>query len=434
MPATVVITCWPENPGVPALARAARSAGHAVLLAGPAVPALPGTRHVEAASRDQCLRLGLGAVTTPFALVHDGDIPWDDADARALLQPLEADQADVAYAAAAHLPLDERGLSRLASAVTGVALPDAFPALRAFRVAPALAQLERSGSEEADVELLVKLCAQGFRVTHVPVVSPRPPAPAGLRLRRARSLVRYLGLQNDADNVHEGYNTLARMEAAPRYNAWLGAQFRPWLGRRVLEVGAGIGTMTEQLAPGRELLVALEMDAFYVERLRNRFRGSPHVRPVLSGVEQADWARLAGEGFDTVVLSNVLEHIEDDVGALRNFRSVLPAGGRLVLFVPALQAVFGGMDEAVGHHRRYEAPQLRAALDASGFELEHLRWMNLLGIPGWFLNSRLLRRRAMPPLQLRLFDAVAPLLAGAESRVELPIGLGLFAVARARGG
>jgi SAM-dependent methyltransferase len=198
-------------------------------------------------------------------------------------------------------------------------------------------------------------------------------------------------------------------------------------------VGAGIGTMTGQLAPGRELLVALEMDPFYVERLRNRFRGNPHVRPVLSGVEQADWARLAGEGFDTVVLSNVLEHIEDDVGALRNLRSVLPPGGRLVLFVPALQAVFGGLDEAVGHHRRYEAPQLRAVMEAAGFDVEHLRWMNLLGIPGWFLNSRLLRRRAMPPLQLRLFDAVAPLLASAESRVELPIGLGLFAVGRARG-
>jgi SAM-dependent methyltransferase len=435
MAATVVIPCWPPAADPSALARAAQAAGHAVVLAGPCPPGLPGAVRVEAATRDEALRRGLSTVASPLALVHAPDVPWNDVDVRALLQPLEADTADAAYAAAPQVPRVEQGLARLAQAVTGVALPDAFPALRAFRTAPAQAQLGRTPgaeAEDADAALLVKLAAQAFRVTHVQVVSGRPAADTALRLRRARTLLRYLGLQNDADNTHEGYNTLARMESAPHYNAWLGAQFRPWLGRRVLEVGAGIGTMTAQLAEGRELLVALEMDAFYVERLRNRFRGSPHVRPVLSGVEQADWARLRGEGFDSVVMSNVLEHIEDDVGALRNLRSVLPDGGRLVLFVPALQAVFGGLDEAVGHHRRYEAPQLRAAMEAGGFEVEHLQWMNLVGIPGWYLNSRLLGRRVMPPLQLRLFDAVAPWLARAESHVQLPIGLGLFAVGRAR--
>jgi len=431
---TVLIPCLPTHADPGPVARGALEAGHAVVLAGEAPPGLPGTRSVQAATRDEALRLGLRAagLEASFILVHAPDVPWDDADVRALLQPLEADAADATYAHAEHLPLPERGLSRMAQAVTGVALPDAFPSVRAYRSAPALAQLERAGQVEAEAELLVKLAAQGFRGAHVPVRSARPPSEPGLFLRRARALVRYLGLQNDADNAHEGYNTLARMESASHYNAWLGAQFRPWLGQRVLEVGAGIGTMTAQLAPGRELLVALEMDAFYVERLRNRFRGHPHVRPVLSGVEQADWARLRGEGFDSVVMSNVLEHIEDDVGALRNLRSALPEGGRLLLFVPALQAVFGGLDEAVGHHRRYEAPQLRAAMESGGFEVEQLRWMNLLGIPGWYLNSRLLGRRAMPPLQLRLFDAVAPWLAAAESRVQLPIGLGLFAVGRAR--
>ena len=64
-------------------------------------------------------------------------------------------------------------------------------------------------------------------------------------------------------------------------------------GRRVLEVGAGIGTITREIEAGLELLIALEVDRFYVQRLQNLFRGKPHVRPLLSGVEQADWARLA---------------------------------------------------------------------------------------------------------------------------------------------
>ncbi|MEN9799547.1 MAG: hypothetical protein RL653_3244 [Pseudomonadota bacterium] len=435
MPCTVVIPFRPESAATAVtLALAAQQAGHPVVLAGPQPLELPGARSVQADSRDDAVREGLRAVQTPLALVHAADVPWQAADAQALLRPLEADAADATFAAPTDgLPLVEKGLSQLARAVTGVDLPDAFPALRGFKLDAVRPQLERSsGSTEVDTELLVRLAAQAFRLVPVPVDTPRPETPLPLQWQRAQALVRYLGLQNDAENVHEGYNTLARMESAPHYNAWLAAQFRPWLGARVLEVGAGIGTMTQQLAPGRELLVALELDAFYVERLRNLFRDTPNVRPVLSGVEQADWERLRTERFDSVVMSNVLEHIEDDVGALRNLRSVLPEGGRLVLFVPALQGVFGSLDEAVGHHRRYEEGPLRSVMEQAGFEVEHLRWMNLVGIPGWFLNSRLLRRRTMPPLQLRAFDVVAPLLAAAESKVALPVGLGLFAVGRAR--
>ncbi len=137
---------------------------------------------------------------------------------------------------------------------------------------------------------------------------------------------RYAFLANDADNEHEGYNTLERLESAPHYNAWLGAKLRPHLGRRVLEVGAGIGTMTKQIADGREHVIALEADPYYAQRLFNLFRGSPVVQPVHSPVERTDWSALARENLDTVFLSNVLEHIADDAEAVRRFRSVLPVG------------------------------------------------------------------------------------------------------------
>jgi SAM-dependent methyltransferase len=225
--------------------------------------------------------------------------------------------------------------------------------------------------------------------------------------------------------------TLERMDGAHHYNAWIGRQFRPYLGRRVLEVGAGLGTITREIESGRELVVALEVEQAYVERLRHRFQDKPHIRPYLSGVELADWQRLKSEQLDTVVLSNVLEHVEDDAQAVRNFREVLDPGGRLVLWVPALPRLFGALDEAVGHYRRYTQASLRAVIESNGFALERSDWMNLVGIPGWFFNSVVLRRRVMPPLQLRAYDAVAPLIAEVESFLRLPIGLSLLAVARA---
>jgi SAM-dependent methyltransferase len=281
-------------------------------------------------------------------------------------------------------------------------------------------------------EILMKLAAQSFRFTEVPVDPPlrgRPPL-ADLRDLLA-TFFRYAFLTNDADNAHEGYNTLERLEGAPHYNAWLGAKVRPHLGPRVLEVGAGIGTITRQIEAGRERVIALEADPYYAQRLSNLFRGSPVVTPLHVSVEETDWTALAGERLDTVLLSNVLEHIADDAAAARRFRSVLPVGGRLVLLVPALPMLFGSLDEAVGHHRRYLPETLRAAVEPAGFRIEHLEWLNLVGIAGWFLNGRVLRKRVLPPLQLKIYDRVAPLLARAEAMWKLPLGLSLLAVAKA---
>ncbi|MHB8879112.1 MAG: methyltransferase domain-containing protein [Myxococcaceae bacterium] len=157
------------------------------------------------------------------------------------------------------------------------------------------------------------------------------------------------------------------------------------------------------------------------------------MRPTLSDVADTDWERLRGERIDTVVLSNVLEHIEDDAGAVAGFRRLLPPGGRVVILVPALPSLFGAMDEAVGHFRRYSREGLQQLLDGGGFEVERLEWMNLASIPGWFVNGRVFRRRSVPPLQLRLYDRVLPLIGRLEGLMpRLPVGMNLFAVARVR--
>jgi SAM-dependent methyltransferase len=232
--------------------------------------------------------------------------------------------------------------------------------------------------------------------------------------------------------VPEGYATLEVIDrCAPNYNAWLGKRLRSHLGKRVLEVGAGIGTITQELLPGRELVIALEAEELYASRLLDRFRGEPRVRVLHLSVEDTDWANLAQERLDSVVLSNVLEHIADDASAMRNFRTVLSAGGSIVILVPAIPALFGTLDEAVGHHRRYMPASLRSVIEGNGFHVERLEWLNLLGIPGWLLNGRLLRRRVVPASQLQVYDRLAPLLARVESIFRLPFGTSLLAIARA---
>jgi SAM-dependent methyltransferase len=437
----------PYSPDTAATAsRFARQlAGRAeVLLAGEGPVDVPPefAIHVLPASggKGAAVRAALARVTGEVTVLQDPDDAYSPDAYDTLLQPLFDDAADAVFgsrAAPGFGPelLADRALGRFTGFVSDVPLADPLSGQRAFRTEALKSVTLTSDDDAVDAELVVKLAAQLYRLTEVPLslhAAPRPPLAASVS--RLRTLVRYATVRNDADNTHEGYTTLERMDGANNYNAWLGRRFREHLGRRVLEIGAGIGTITKELEEGLELLIALEVDRFYVDRLKNKFRGKPHIRPYLSDVALADWESLKAERLDTIVLSNVLEHIPDDAGAVRRFRQILPEGGKVVVLVPALPQLFGAIDEAVGHHRRYTKESLREVLEANGFTVDTLEWMNLVGIPGWFMNSRVMRRRSVPKLQLKLYDRLAPWLARAESHVKLPVGMSLLAVARVTGG
>jgi SAM-dependent methyltransferase len=205
-----------------------------------------------------------------------------------------------------------------------------------------------------------------------------------------------------------GAATLERLAAdAPRYNRWLTERVAPWVGKRVLEIGAGIGNMAAYFLD-RERLVLAEPEPAYRERLAERFAGQSHVAVVPLRLPLVD-PRLVAEQLDTVICLNVLEHVAEDLAALRAMRGLLTRGGRVVLLVPALSWLYGSLDAALGHVRRYDPAELRAKVQASGLRLTHMEYFNLGGILGWFVTGRILRRTIIPSGSLKLYDALVPL-------------------------
>jgi SAM-dependent methyltransferase len=230
------------------------------------------------------------------------------------------------------------------------------------------------------------------------------------------------------DPADAGEKTLRRVSGLFRYNTWLWEQIAAFTGQRVLEVGAGIGTMT-QFFLDRQLILVTDVDARYLARLPHTFANSPNVivRPLDLNERFAD--QLAAYRLDTVLCLNVLEHIEDDEAVLSDFSHLFPSGGRVVLIVPALQRLYGEIDRAIGHYRRYEKGEIMAKFERAGFRVEETRFLNLLGLPGWYLNSCLLKRKIVPGLQARLNDCLVPLLRF-ERYFTLPWGMSLLAVGR----
>ena len=224
-------------------------------------------------------------------------------------------------------------------------------------------------------------------------------------------------------------NDLETMQAARRYAAHVFDLFRPYIGKRVLEVGSGIGTMSVPLADMAEQVVGIEPNVNCAVRTKDVMRGHPRFTLRECHLEECDRAELAGYRFDTVVCVNVLEHIDDHVGALKTFRDVLVPGGRVLIFVPAVQAAYGPLDAELGHHRRYSKPTLSAAFAAADLDLVNLRYTNPIGLAGWMFNAHVTKSRAHSLTQVKLFEAlVAPWALPLERLIPPPLGLSLMAV------
>lgn len=224
---------------------------------------------------------------------------------------------------------------------------------------------------------------------------------------------------------------LETMQAARRYSAHLFNLFRPYIGRRVLEVGSGIGTMSRPLADAADLVIGIEPNLNCASRAEDAMRGHPRFSLRVCHLEECDRSELQSQRLDTVVCVNVLEHIADDAAALRAFKDIMVSGGRALIFVPAVQAAYGPLDAELGHHRRYSKPTLSKAFADAGLELEVLRYTNPIGLAGWMYNSHIRKSRTHSLSQVKLFDAlVAPWALPIERVVSPPIGLSLVAVGR----
>ena len=223
---------------------------------------------------------------------------------------------------------------------------------------------------------------------------------------------------------------LRNLAGARRYCDWIFEQFEDEVGGSVAEVGAGIGTFSDRiLARGVERLLLVEPEAACMEVLSDRYAGDPRVELAAEEVPGSQALEAPPGRFDFIICQNVLEHIPDHAGALRALAAALRPGGRLGLLVPANPRLFGPLDAAYGHERRYEAASLRRLVGEAGFEVEALYPFNLPGVPAWWLRSRL-GGSGVGGRSVRLYEGVVRLWRPVERRWRPPAGLSLIVRAR----
>lgn len=232
----------------------------------------------------------------------------------------------------------------------------------------------------------------------------------------------------------EHADALQRMQLLRGYYAWVLELVRPYVGRRVLDAGCGIGNFTALIEPLAEYVLAVDLSQENLNVLTRRFSGSAVVEVAAHDLD-ADFDLVASKGIDTIVCLDVLEHVEDDVLLLERFRDIIAPGGHLLLKVPACPWLYGSVDEASGHHRRYTPQQLRERALAAGWEPLAAHYMNLSGVLPYWVKCRMSKRdstfsRTFKPWQLKAINGVVPMLRLIDRLVGPPVGLSAILIAR----
>lgn len=216
------------------------------------------------------------------------------------------------------------------------------------------------------------------------------------------------------------------------YLRWQLEQFEPFLGRRVLEVGCGVGAIVAQLGD-RDLVMAVDLEPQLIDFTRRRFANRSNCQFEaldITALSVATRQMLKSKAFDSVVCINVLEHIEDDRSAIAAMADLLEPGGSLALLVPAHPALYGPYDRVDGHFRRYTKASLRKVVTAGGLEVERLYHFNSVGSVGWWFQYKLMKRDHQSQSDYRLMQLVVPIMRAVERLFKPPFGMSLIAVGR----
>jgi glycosyltransferase involved in cell wall biosynthesis len=387
------------------------------------------------------IRRGVQEAQGEFVIIQDGDLEYDPSEYPKLLGPLLSGQADVVYGSRfmsgprrVHLfwhAVANRFLTLLTNVTTNLNLTDMETCYKAFRTDLIKKIPLRSNRFGFEPEVTAKIAKLGCRIYEVPISYAGRDYSEGKKIGFKDALsaiwtILKFWLINDVGEAD--HHTLARMSEIGVYNRKIFELVEPYLGQRVLEIGAGNGNLSRFLTD-RGFVLLTDSGSTYVNALARKFDAFPNVRVDCLNLETFEAEEYKNYSFDSVLCLNVLEHVREDQRALSELKEVLSPGGKLILLVPAHSSLYCKLDKNLGHYRRYEREELSRKIRTAGFIVENCTYWNWIGAIGWLIYGRILGRSYVTRVATRGFRMVSGLQA-LEDHYHFPFGLSLVAIAR----
>ena len=226
---------------------------------------------------------------------------------------------------------------------------------------------------------------------------------------------------------------LEAMSFAVNYHNWILEEFRPFLGKNIVEVGAGTGSFSELLLEGKpEILNLVEPSEMfeYLEQNLSQVKSDTKTYFYQAIFTEVCETIAKQNKPDSIIYVNVMEHIEDDAAELNAIYKTLKPGGRCFIFVPALMSLYGEFDRKIGHFRRYRKEELEEKCAAAKFKIIKSKYFDFAGILPWYVKYKLLKSDSLESGAVNTYDKfVVPLISRFESYVKFPVGKNILMIA-----
>src|ERR1700678_60065 len=405
-------------------------------------------QHDKNQGKGASIRTALSRVDTELVVIHDADLEYHPRDLLQMVELFLNEDADAVFgsrfmsggykrALFFRHALGNKLLTFLCNVICDLNLTDMETCYKMARADLLRSIPLESSTFDVEPELAIKLAKRGARVFEVPISYSGRTYAEGKKIswkdgvRALWAILRYGASGRIYTEDARGGEILERLNRAPRFTRWMADVLRPHVGDRVLEIGAGIGNMSVHLMP-RSIYWATDVNPYYLNYLETLRPTRPYMR-----VGYTDAMKLEsfpkGQDFNTIVCLNVIEHVPDDTGALRNIRESLTDGGAAIVLVPRGPALYGSLDEVLGHCRRYTEAQFAEVAQQAGFHVEQILKFNRPGVPAWWLNGKILRRKTFGIGQIRLLNVLTPIFRRIDSWLPLP-PLSIIAILRKQEG
>jgi glycosyltransferase involved in cell wall biosynthesis len=366
------------------------------------------------------VRTAIEHASGDFCLVQDADLEYDPSEYPRLLRPLLDGNADAVFGS--RYLVDEqtrvlpfwhsminKHLTLLSNMFCNLNLTDMETCYKVFRTDLLKSIPIRSNRFGFEPEITMKAAKRKLRIYEVPISYHGRTYEEGKKIGwkdgvKALGVILHYWLIDDLYVEPYGRAFLNNLTGTPQYLAWMAGVLRPHLGDTVLELGAGIGNIAGRLMGRRLQYVTAEKDPLYLHALRNRFLRTPNVSVLQVDPDRPQDFENAGGPFDTVLCVNVIEYVADPENVVASVNRVLKPGGSIIILAPQGPALFGSLDQTLGHRRRFSKSQLKSLVENHGFKVQRMYQLNKIGTPGWWLYGKVLRRGHISKLMLKIFD------------------------------
>lgn len=393
-------------------------------------------RHPKNRGKGAAIRTCIEMIHYDYALIQDADLEYDPKDYEKLLKPLLDERADVVFGSR-FIGGDERRiltfwhsmankiLTLFSNMLTDMHLTDMETCYKCFRsdfLKDICLVSDRFGFEP---EITAKIKKMGAVVYEVPISYHGRNMIQGKKIgwKDGVAALNHILRFHFSHRVssQKGFDRLYSLLRGKRMNRYLYKKISPFLGNRILELGAGLGGISQFLI-NREKLLLTDSNACYLRFLKRKFRGIPNVEVFHCDAETDPFVGLQ-EGLDTVLMMNVLEHLKDDETPLKEAFDALPEGGRIIVMVPLQKNLMCKMDEHLERYGRYDIPEIQMMIENAGFRMESFQQISRLGTFLWWFSGKLFGKREFSNISMKLYSMLTPLIRIWDAFFPWPTGL-----------